>query len=69
MAISRILGCRSSAVLPEGMSRERFEWLERWVTEKADIVKTFGTETDLICFLLDSLGEDAKRKTHKVMVI
>lgn len=31
VAISRILGCRSVAVLPEGMSRERFQWLENWV--------------------------------------
>ena len=29
VAISRIMGCRGVAVLPEGMSRERFEWLER----------------------------------------
>jgi cysteine synthase len=47
VAISRILGCRSSAVLPEGMSRERFDWLEKWVTEKEDIVKTFGTESNV----------------------
>ena len=26
-----ILGCHSVAVLPEGMSRERFDWLEEWV--------------------------------------
>ena len=29
VAISRILGCRGVAVLPAGMSRERFDWLER----------------------------------------
>ena len=28
VAISRIMGCRGVAVLPAGMSRERFEWLE-----------------------------------------
>jgi hypothetical protein len=33
VAISRIMGCRGVAVLPEGMSRERFEWLERWVPD------------------------------------
>ena len=27
VAISRILGCRGVAVLPEGMSQERFDWL------------------------------------------
>src|SRR3990172_2417938 len=30
VAISRIMGCRGIAVLPEGVSRERFAWLERW---------------------------------------
>src|SRR4029434_824171 len=32
-SISRLLGCRGVAVLPEGMSRERFAWLERWVAD------------------------------------
>ncbi len=32
IAISRILGCRGIAVLPEGMSEERFDWLRSWVT-------------------------------------
>ncbi len=31
VAISRIMGCRGVAVLPENMSRERFEWLDAWV--------------------------------------
>lgn len=47
VAISRILGCRSVAVLPEGMSAERFNWLERWVTEPSDIVRTPGTESNV----------------------
>jgi cysteine synthase len=47
VAISRILGCRSSAILPEGMSRERFAWLEEWVTDKSDIVRTTGTESNV----------------------
>jgi cysteine synthase A len=47
VAISRILGCRGVAVLPEGMSRERFEWLDRWVSEPADIVRTPGTESNV----------------------
>jgi len=47
VAISRILGCRSVAVLPEGMSRERFQWLEQWVTNPDDIVRTFGTESNV----------------------
>ena len=47
VAISRILDCRSVAVLPEGMSRERFEWLENWVTDPSDIVRTYGTESNV----------------------
>jgi cysteine synthase len=47
VAISRIMGCRGVAVLPEGMSRERFEWLERWVAEPEDIIRTPGTESNV----------------------
>ena len=47
VAISRILGCRGVAVLPEGMSAERFRWLERWVTDPADIVRTPGSESNV----------------------
>jgi cysteine synthase A len=47
VAISRILGCRGVAVLPAGMSAERFEWLERWVTERSDIIRTPGTESNV----------------------
>src|SRR5436190_3711525 len=47
VAISRIMGCRGVAVLPEGMSRERFAWLEEWVSDPADIIKTPGTESNV----------------------
>jgi cysteine synthase len=47
VAISRILGCRSAAVLPEGMSQERFSWLEEWVLKPEDIVRTYGTESNV----------------------
>ena len=47
IAISRILGCRGVAVLPEGMRRERFEWLDRWVSDDNDIVRTPGTESNV----------------------
>ena len=46
-AISKILGCRSVALLPEGMSQERFIWLEKWVTNLKDIIKTPGTESNV----------------------
>jgi cysteine synthase len=47
VAISRILGCRGVAVLPEGMSRERFDWLDKWVVDPADIIRTPGTESNV----------------------
>lgn len=47
VAISRIMGCRGVAVLPAGMSRERFEWLEHWVADPADIIRTPGTESNV----------------------
>ncbi len=47
VAISRVLGCRGVAVLPEGMSAERFQWLEQWVADPADIIRTPGTESNV----------------------
>lgn len=47
VAISRILGCRSLAVLPKGMSTERFDWLKKWSTQPSDILRTPGTESNV----------------------
>jgi cysteine synthase len=47
VAISRIMGCRGVAVLPEGMSRERFEWLEEWIEGPDDVIRTYGTESNV----------------------
>lgn len=47
IAISRIMSCRGVAVLPEGMSRERFDWLDRWVASPGDIVRTPGSESNV----------------------
>jgi cysteine synthase len=47
VAISRLMGCRGIAVLPEGMSRERFEWLENWVADPGDVIRTPGTESNV----------------------
>lgn len=41
---SALLGCESIAILPEGMSRERFEWLEKVAGE---IIKTAGSESNV----------------------
>ena len=48
VAISRIMGTRGVAVLPEGMSEERFRWLERWTVDPStDIVRTPGSESNV----------------------
>jgi len=47
VAISRILGCRGVAVLPEGMSQERFDWLNSWVADGRDVIRTPGTESNV----------------------
>ncbi|WP_395693742.1 pyridoxal-phosphate dependent enzyme [Nocardioides sp.] len=62
VAISRILGCRGVAVLPEGMSQERFAWLRRWVTAPEDVVTTPGTESNVreIYEACDELGADPR---------
>jgi cysteine synthase A len=47
VAISRIMGCRGVAVLPAGMSKERFEWLDRWIEHPDDVIRTPGTESNV----------------------
>ena len=47
VAISRIMGSRGVAVLPAGMSQERFDWLDKWVSDPSDIVRTPGTESNV----------------------
>ena len=47
VAISRLMGCRGVAVLPAGMSRERFAWLDDWVSDAGDIIRTPGTESNV----------------------
>ncbi len=47
VAISRTVGVHGVAILPAGMSDERFAWLEKWVTSPEDIVRTPGTESNV----------------------
>ncbi|MCF6233271.1 MAG: pyridoxal-phosphate dependent enzyme [Rhodobacteraceae bacterium] len=47
VAIATLLGCRSVAVLPEGMSKERFDWLNNWLADPRDIFRTPGTESNV----------------------
>ncbi len=57
---SNLLGCESIAILPEGMSAERFEWLE---SVAGEIIKTPGSESNVKeifdkCNELRASGED-----------
>ena len=66
IAISRILGCRGVAVLPEGMSQERFDWLDNWVTEPADIVRTPGSESN-VKEIYDKCAELSKNPANIIL--
>ena len=59
IAISRLMGSRGVAVLPAGMSQERFDWLDKWVTDPSDMVLTPGTESN-VKEIYDACNEMAK---------
>jgi len=65
VAISRLMGCRGVAVLPAGMSRERFAWLEDWVAGPEDIIRTPGTESN-VKEIYDKCGELAADPRHVI---
>ena len=57
---SALLGCQSIAILPEGMSRERFEWLAKIAGE---VIATPGSESNVKeifdkCWELRRSGQD-----------
>src|SRR6185436_1192324 len=57
---SALLGCESIAILPEGMSKERFEWLSKVAGET---IKTPGSESNVKeifdkCWELRRYGQD-----------
>jgi cysteine synthase len=66
VAISRIMGCRGVAVLPEGMSAERFDWLAGWVADPDDVIRTPGTESN-VKEIYDRCAELA-RDEHNVIL-
>ncbi len=66
VAISKILGFKSVAILPEGMSKERFSWLEKWVEDKNDIIKTTGTESN-VKEIYDACNELEKDKNNDII--
>jgi len=48
VAVSRIMDCHGVAILPEEMSQERFNWLEKWTMDpENDIFKTYGCESNV----------------------
>ncbi len=66
VAISRIMGCRGVAILPAGMSEERFRWLEEWVAEPGDIIRTPGTESN-VKEIYDACHELAKDPRNVIL--
>ena len=66
VAISRIMGTRGVAVLPEGMSRERFQWLDAWIESPEDVIRTFGTESN-VKEIYDTCNELSKDPTNVVL--
>lgn len=66
IAISRLMNSRGVAVLPAGMSQERFDWLDRWVTDPADIVRTPGTESN-VKEIYDACNEMAKNPGNFIL--
>ena len=66
VAISRIVGCRGVAVLPAGMSRERFDWLAGWVSSPEDIVRTPGTESN-VKEIYDKCAELARDPANEIV--
>lgn len=60
IAISRIMASRGVAILPQGMSQERFDWLDQWCANPAeDVIKTVGTESN-VKEIYDACNELAK---------
>ena len=60
IAISRIMASRGVAILPEGMSQERFDWLNRWCENPdEDVIRTHGTESN-VKEIYDACNELAK---------
>jgi len=78
IAISRLLRCRSVAVLPENMSKERFKWLDNWISNPEDVIRTPGSESNVkeiydVCrqlekdesnFILNQFSEFANHVGH-----
>jgi cysteine synthase len=78
IAISRLMHSRGVAVLPENMSQERFDWLDAWVPNAEDVIRTPGSESnvkeiydackvlaeDPVNFILNQFSEFANHVGH-----
>jgi cysteine synthase len=62
--ISKLLGCNSIAILPEEMSRERFEWLEKIADET---ISTPGCESN-VKEIFDKCWELRETRGDKLMI-
>ncbi|HPC37940.1 MAG TPA: pyridoxal-phosphate dependent enzyme [Exilispira sp.] len=60
---SKLLGCDSIAILPEGMSKERFEWLANVATE---VIATYGCESN-VKEIFDKCNELSKTRDDVVI--
>jgi cysteine synthase len=60
-----LLGCKAIAILPEGMSKERFEWLRSIGTD--EIIGTPGTESN-VKEIYDKCWELKKERGNKVFI-
>ncbi len=67
IAISRIMASRGVAILPEGMSKERFDWLNQWCENpEQDVIRTYGTESN-VKEIYDACNELAKDPKNFVL--
>jgi cysteine synthase len=67
IAISRIMASRGVAILPAGMSQERFDWLDRWCANPADdVIRTVGTESN-VKEIYDACNVLAKDPTNFIL--
>lgn len=60
-----LLGCPAVAILPEGMSRERFEWLKEIGTD--EIIATPGTESN-VKEIYDKCWELRRTRGHQIVI-
>ncbi|MCY4456473.1 MAG: pyridoxal-phosphate dependent enzyme [Acidimicrobiaceae bacterium] len=66
IAISKLMQSRGVAVLPENMSQERFDWLDAWVANPEDVIRTPGSESN-VKEIYDACNELAKNPGNFIL--